>query len=89
MYDEDYMLFDFIVGACSACKVGEHMSVLLRDMLPRVIQRVIEEANWISDVNNYHSMSDEFLKILNDILIHNLFDIKHLMQHEVKLLKYH
>jgi hypothetical protein len=71
------------LGACQDCKVGEHGAALFRENMSTILRIILQDSTDRFDTQLYDSLSGVFLEKLNKILIHNLFDIKHLMQHEV------
>ena len=64
--------------------MGEHAASILRLVLPDIIRKLLQ-LEGSDEGQHHHQYYDDILKVLNRVLIHCLFDIKHLMQHEVKI----
>jgi hypothetical protein len=71
------------LGSCSACKTGEQAASILKSCFFHLIKHLeTAKKETCSDVG-ISALIEIFCKEINDVVMHNLFDIKHLMQHEV------
>ena len=71
-------------GACKDCKYGEHAAAVLQRNLGPFLRIV---AGSILDPQTTDLLYQPLIQVLNRVVIHNLFDIKHLMQHDVSFFK--
>jgi hypothetical protein len=72
-----------LVGSCSACKTGEQAASILKSCFFHLIKHLETSKKEICSAVGISALIEIFCKEINDVVMHNLFDIKHLMQHEV------
>jgi len=75
-----------ISGSCGACKLGEQGASILKNCFFPLIKHLVECKKVTFSFVEISAFLEIFCQQINETVMHNLFDIKHLMQHQVKLL---